>query len=123
MERAMQSATQFLEMVVAGDIDQAYEKYVDMNGVHHNAYYPAGFEALKKGMKENHVQFPKKSISVKHMLVDGDLIATHSHVRLDPTTPGIITLHLFRFESGKIVELWDCGQAIPPDSPNADGLF
>jgi len=30
---------------------------------------------------------------------------------------------LFRFEDGKIVELWDFGQPVPAESPNTDGLF
>jgi len=29
----------------------------------------------------------------------------------------------FRFEGGKVVELWDIGQLLPNDSPNADGAF
>jgi hypothetical protein len=36
---------------------------------------------------------------------------------------GVATLHLFRFEDGKVVELWDFGQPIQADSPNSDGPF
>jgi hypothetical protein len=36
---------------------------------------------------------------------------------------GFATLHLFRFEAGKIVELWDLGQPMPAESPNKDGMF
>lgn len=31
-----QAAVQFLQLAVAGRIDEAYQKYVDMNGKHHN---------------------------------------------------------------------------------------
>ena len=56
-----QAAVQFLQLVVAGQIDEAYRRYVDLSGKHHNPFFPAGFPALKKAMIENHVQFPNKS--------------------------------------------------------------
>lgn len=35
----------------------------------------------------------------------------------------MIVVHLLRFRGGKIVEIWDCGQPVPADSPNSDGAF
>ncbi len=71
-----QAAVQFLDLVVAGKIDEAFRKYVD-----------------------------------------------HSHIVLRPGETGISAVHLFRFEGNKIVEMWDCGQPLPADSPNKDGAF
>ncbi|MBI3231891.1 MAG: nuclear transport factor 2 family protein [Candidatus Doudnabacteria bacterium] len=118
-----QAALEFLELVVAGRIDQAYQKHVDMVGKHHNAFFAAGFPALQKAMKENHVQFSHKQMTIKHTITEGDLVAVHSHVVLDPGKTGLAVVHLFRFQDGKIVEMWDCGQAILADSPNNDGMF
>jgi len=119
-----QAAVEFLQLVVAGRIDEAYQKYVDMQGKHHNPYYPAGFPALKEAMIKNHVQFPIKQITVKNVLGDGDLVAVHSQIILRPGEPGVVAMHLFRFYSDRIVELWDCGQPLPSDgSPNKDGVF
>jgi predicted SnoaL-like aldol condensation-catalyzing enzyme len=118
-----QAAVQFLKLVVAGRIDEAYDKHADPGGRHHNAYFPAGFPALKKGMLENHDQFPGKKFTIINVLGDGDLVAVHSHVALRPGEPGIAVVHLFRFQDDKIVEMWDVGQAVPPDSPNKDGMF
>ena len=70
------AAVEFLQMVVAGDIEKAYEKHVDMTGKHHNSFCPAGFEGLKKGMIENDAQFTHKKITVKHVLGDGDLVSS-----------------------------------------------
>src|SRR5581483_5177919 len=91
------SVINFLELVVAGRIEEAYQKHVDMGGKHHNAYYPAGFPALQKGMIENHAKFPNKQFHIEHVLADGDLVATHSRVALAPDQPVIAVLHLFRF--------------------------
>ncbi len=116
-------ATQFLELIVAGRIEEAYQKYVEDSGKHHNAFFVAGFTALKKGMVENHAQFPYKQLVIKHVLGDGDMVVTHSHLTFSEGEAGMVVVHLFRIKEGKIVEMWDCGQPIPPDSPNTDGVF
>jgi predicted SnoaL-like aldol condensation-catalyzing enzyme len=118
-----QAAVEFLQFVVAGRIDEAYRQHVDMQGKHHNPFFPAGFLALKKAMIENHAQFPNKQLSVKNVLGDGESVAVHSHLVLRPGEKGMVVIHLFRFHENKIVELWDCGQLIPADSPNTDGVF
>jgi predicted SnoaL-like aldol condensation-catalyzing enzyme len=115
------SALDFLQLVVSGQIDLAYAKYVDMQGKHHNIYFPAGFEALKQAMHESHAQFPVKQFKRKNVLADGDLVAVHSSIVLKADDPGITVVHLFRFKNGKIVEMWDVGQEIPHESPNSDG--
>ena len=123
VQKNKEIAVKFLKLVVAGKIDDAYNEYVDLNGKHHNTYFPAGFSTLKEGMKENHDQFPDKKFNVKNILVDGDLVATHSHLFFKEGEPGMIVVHLFRIKNGKIVEMWDCGQPIQADSPNKDGAF
>ncbi|MDE1834030.1 MAG: nuclear transport factor 2 family protein, partial [Candidatus Micrarchaeota archaeon] len=77
-----QSAVQFLKLIVDGRIDDAYQKYADMDGKHHNIFTPAGFRALKNAMKENDIRFPGKRLVIKDVLVDGDLVAVHSNLIL-----------------------------------------
>jgi len=116
-------AVQFLEFVVAGRIDEAYERYVDMAGKHHNPHSPTGFPALKRAMSENHAQFSEKRIHIKHIIAESDLVAAHSEVVLAPGDKQIAVVHIFRFEAYRIVEMWDIGQPMPFNSPNQDGMF
>ncbi len=118
-----QDALNFLEMVTAGEIDDAYLKFTATGGKHHNPFFQAGFDALREAMKENHVQFPVKQLAVRHVIGDGDLVAVHSHIVLREGDPGMAVVHLFRFQGDKIAEFWDVGQPIPEDSPNMDGMF
>jgi predicted SnoaL-like aldol condensation-catalyzing enzyme len=118
-----QIAVEFLEMVGAGKIDDAYREYADPNGKHHNPFFAPGFTALREAMKENALQFPAMRLTVKNVIGDGDLVAIHSHVVLRPGEPGLATMHLFRFKGNKIVEIWDIGQPVPADSTNQDGMF
>ena len=117
MKQNKDLAIDFLKLVVAGEVDEAYQRYVDMSGKHHNPFFHNGFPALKEAMKRN----PAKQLTVKHALEDGDLVAVHSHVVLPAIDVAVV--HLFRFKNGKIVEMWDVGQQNPKNSPNEDGAF
>jgi predicted SnoaL-like aldol condensation-catalyzing enzyme len=116
-------AVQFLKLIVSGDIERAYQEYVDSNGKHHNCYFPAGFAALKKAMLDNHRKFPSKRIDVRNVVQEGSVVVVHSHLIPGEGEHGMVTVHIFRFEGEKIVEFWDCGQQIPEEMPNEDGAF
>lgn len=116
-------AVDFLEMVVAGQIEQAYAKHVDMQGKHHNVYFPPGFTTLKEAMIEDEMAHPGKKLKIKHVLGDGDMVAVHSNLVIKPGEPEMTVVHIFRFKGEKIVEMWDIGQQIPSDSPNTEGAF
>ena len=118
-----ESAVQFLELASSGEVDEAYQRFTSRTGRHHDPHFAAGFDALKAGMKENSERFPRKQLTIKHVVGEGNLVAVHSHVVLEPGDLGVATMHLFRFEAGKIVELWDFTQPIPADSPNSHGAF
>jgi len=123
IETRKKIATQFLQWVIAGQIDEAYQKYADMNGRHHNCYFPAGLPALKKAMIDNHKQVPVKQFIIKNVIGEGNMVAVHSHLIPSQGDQGMVTVHIFRFDSDKIVEFWDCGQQIPAEMPNKDGAF
>src|SRR5512147_938822 len=96
-----QAATNFLQLVVEGNIEEAYRRYVDPKGKHHNPFFPAGFPALKQAMIEDHARSPNKQIRIKNVLGDGDLVAVHSHLAQEPGDRGMTVVHLFRFRSGR----------------------
>jgi predicted SnoaL-like aldol condensation-catalyzing enzyme len=118
-----ESAVKFLQLVVAGNIDAAYRKFVDMEGKHHNFYFPAGFPALKKAMIDNQDDFPDKQLLIKHVLGEGDFVAVHSQLIMKEGGESMAVVHLFRFSGHKITEMWDIGHPVPVDLPNADGAF
>ncbi len=117
------AATESLKLVTAGRIEEAFQKFVDMHGRHHNCFFPAGLATLIQAMLDNHKQFPVKRFDIKNVLVDGKMVAVHSHLRFKEEDPGMVTVHILRFASNKIVEFWDCGQQIPAEISNKDGAF
>jgi len=116
-------AVQFLQLVIAGKIREAYDRYTHLSMIHHNVYFPGDRESLLVGMEESETRFPKKQFETVHVLEDGNMVATHSRLKLHNDMPEMTVVHLFRFDGDLIVEMWDVGQQIPEDSPNHYGAF
>jgi predicted SnoaL-like aldol condensation-catalyzing enzyme len=116
-------ATTFLRMAATGDTQNAFDRYVSPEFRHHNPYFRGDAATLSSAMAENAKQNPEKVFDVEHALEDGDLVAVHSRVRMNPSSEENAVVHLFRFVGDRIVELWDIGQSVPADSPNENGMF
>jgi predicted SnoaL-like aldol condensation-catalyzing enzyme len=115
----------FLRMASSGRVQEAYDTYVARQSFkHHNPFFAGDAESLKQAMEDAHKTQPNKHLEIVHTIDDGNLVAVHSHVtRVDPKQPDIAVVHVFRFEGDRIAELWDVGQQVPKDSPNANGMF
>lgn len=118
-----QATTSFLKLVVAGKIREAYDRYVAADLKHHNAYFQGDRASLLEAMEEEQAKFPHKAMEIKHLIEEGDMVAVHSHLKTRPEHSGLAVVHIFRFEHGKIAELWDVAQAVAKDSPNKNGMF
>jgi predicted SnoaL-like aldol condensation-catalyzing enzyme len=116
-------AVSFLEMASTGKVDEAYSKFVGDGFKHHNPYFEGSAEALHAAMKENAIQNPRKAINVKRVIAEGGFVMVHFLVKHTPDELGAAVMQIFRFENGKIVEMWDLGQEIPEESPNQHGMF
>jgi len=117
------AAISFLELAASGKVSEAYSRFVGAGFRHHNPFFEGSAEALMAGMEENARQNPSKVLEVKRAVAEGELVVVHSHVRQKPGDPGASVVHIFRFEKGCIVELWDLGQPVPDKSPNQHGMF
>jgi predicted SnoaL-like aldol condensation-catalyzing enzyme len=117
-----ETAINFLKLASSGKLDEAYA-LVSPDFRHHNAYFAGDAESLKAGMADAAKHFPNTKLEVKHALEEGDTVAVHSRVQHSPETAEIAVVHIFRFDDGQIVELWDVGMEAPKESPNKNGLF
>jgi len=117
------TAISFLKLAASGKVREAYSKFVGAGFRHHNPFFESSAEALMAGMEENARQNPNKVLEVKRAIAEGEFVAVHSHVRQEPDDLGAAVVHIFRFENGRIVELWDLGQPVPEKSPNQYGMF
>ena len=116
-------AVSFLKMASSGKVSEAYSKFIGDGFRHHNPFFEGSALALQTGMEENARKNPNKIFEVKRVIAEDDFVVTHSHVKQKPEDLGVAVIHIFRFEMGKIVELWDLGQPIPKESQNQHGMF
>jgi predicted SnoaL-like aldol condensation-catalyzing enzyme len=123
MSTKKDSAVSFLTLVASGRVREAYENYVANGFRHHNPFFAGDAQALMEGMEDNARQFPGKKLDVLRALEEGDLVAVHSRVRHTPEDRGAALVHIFRFEGDRVAELWDIGQPVPEQVPNAHGMF
>ena len=116
-------AIAFLTLCAKGQARTAFERYTDHNFIHHNPYFAGNGPALAAGMDDNARQFPDKKCEILRAIAEDDLVAVHSKVTLHRGEKGIAVVHIFRFSAGKIVELWDIGQAVPDNQANEQEMF
>ncbi|GIN20876.1 MAG TPA: polyketide cyclase [Bacillus bacterium] len=118
-----EKAVSFLQMVASGEVREAYRRYIGPDFRHHNPFFRGDADSLMLAMEDNAANNPHKTLEVKRVIEEGDIVAVHSHVKQKQDDLGGAVVHIFRFHNDLIVELWDVGQPIPESSPNENGVF
>jgi predicted SnoaL-like aldol condensation-catalyzing enzyme len=116
-------ATEFLTLCAGGRVREAYEKHVAAGFRHHNAWFPGDRQSLLEGMEQSAQAEPNKSFTVMQAIESADRVALLSRLRREQANVEMAVVHILRFDGDSIVEMWDVGQEIPKDSPNALGMF
>ena len=121
--RLKNAAEDFLRLCASGHAREAFPKYAGPEFRHHNPWFAGDAKALMTAMDDNAAQHPDKTLEILRTLEDGDLVATHSRVRMKPGQADIAVVHLFRFDGDRIAELWDIAQETPENATNRNGMF
>ena len=116
-------AVSFLKLASSGEVREAYAQYIHPDFTHHNPYFKGDRESLLIGMEESAKEYPDKLFESLRTLQDGDLVAVHGRVKLEPDGPWYALMHIFRFDEGLIIEEWEAAQEVPEDLPNENGVF
>jgi predicted SnoaL-like aldol condensation-catalyzing enzyme len=116
-------ASSFLQLTASGHAHEGFAQYAAPHFRHHNPWFKGDAASLAAGMDDNYRQFPGKTCEVKRAVAEGDLVVLHAHVHFKPGDTGYAVVHIYRFEAGRIAELWDLGMELPAESPNANGVF
>jgi predicted SnoaL-like aldol condensation-catalyzing enzyme len=116
-------AVSFLQLASSGKALEAFDRYIGQDFRHHNPYFKGDANSLRDAMQENATRNPEKILEIKMALQDGETVAVYSRVQQSASAPNVAVVHIFRFEHGKIVELWDVGQVEPENFLNENGMF
>jgi predicted SnoaL-like aldol condensation-catalyzing enzyme len=91
----------------------AFAEYVGDDYVQHNPHAPARADASADYLAGFVARFPELSLDVRRVIAEGDLVCTHSLMRLTPGSRGSAIADVMRVRDGRIVEHWDVVQEIP----------
>jgi predicted SnoaL-like aldol condensation-catalyzing enzyme len=115
---------------VAGKPEEAVAKYVGAVYRQHSPTAADGKDAFIAFASRLAREHPDLRLDVKRLIAEGDLVAVHMHVTglhapgEGAEDGGHAVVDIFRLDGdGRIVEHWDVMQPMPPDSPNANGMF
>ena len=117
------AAVEFMTLVAAGKVSDAYERHVGPGFRHHNPNFRGDAASLKEAMQENAEMNPDKVLDIQLALEDEPYVTVFSRVRQKPADAGGAVVHIFRFEGERIAELWDIGQPVPESTINENGMF
>ncbi len=103
--------------------EEAVARYLGPSYRQHNPGAGDGTESFIAHVKWWAKTYPSFRFEVKHIIAEGDLVVTHSHLIREPGDRGLAVMDMFRIENGKAVEHWDVVQEIPEKSANDNTMF
>jgi len=117
-ERAnLQIVANFVEGIKAKKFNDVIAQYTDSPYVQHNRSVQSGVRAIVETNRKLAKQFPEFTLTAKHVYVDGEFVAFHSHVTLKAKHrgndgKGLNVVDIWKVTDGKIVEHWDSLQPL-----------
>lgn len=104
-------------------VEEAFARHVAPPYTQHNPQVPDGIAGALAGIPGLLQAMPDLRYDVKRVLVDGDLVAVHSHITNGADDRGTAVVDIFRTANGKIVEHWDVLQPVPETAAHANTMF
>ncbi|PKL83847.1 MAG: polyketide cyclase [Ignavibacteriae bacterium HGW-Ignavibacteriae-3] len=123
MESHKDIARNFLMLTAKGKAHHAFDLYAAADIKHHNVFFKGDAESIITAMDDNARKNPELTLDIKLVIQESNMVAVHSHVKMNGEDPGAALVHIFRFENDKIAELWDLAQPVPADAVNENGMF
>jgi predicted SnoaL-like aldol condensation-catalyzing enzyme len=106
-----------------GSPEKAVADHFGDRYIQHNPDAANGPEAFIGYVKWLRSEHPQLRLEIKRVIAEGDMVATHSHLILEPGQPGRALADFFRLDNGKVVEHWDVIQKVPKTAANPNGMF
>lgn len=106
------------------DLETADRECFGETYIQHTPWLPDGKEAVLEVFASRLERNPEKTIEIKRVAADGDLVWIHLHSKRNAEDAlGNAVVNVFRMQDGKFVEHWNVVQAVPEESANDNTMF
>lgn len=102
---------------------KAIDAFLSPTFVQHDPRIADGPAGLRAYLTAQNAAYPHSAVSIKRVIGEGNLIAIHSNLVLEPGTKGYAVLDLYRVIGGKIAEHWDTTQQVPASTVSGNDMF
>src|SRR6476620_6694633 len=87
LARNKRIAVDYYTTSFGGDPEKAAADYLVPGYIQHNPTVADGPDEFIRGVHLLREQYPNMRLDIKRVIAEGDLVATHSHVNLEPDNP------------------------------------
>jgi predicted SnoaL-like aldol condensation-catalyzing enzyme len=103
--------------------EEAVSRYVGSRYTQHNPMAADGPQAFIEFVGWYTGENPELRVDIKRLIVENDLVVTHSLITASLSDRGTAAVDIFRLEDGKVVEHWDVLQPVPETAANDNTMF
>ena len=114
--------TMYQEMLFPLD-DTRVDDFIAPDYIQHSPLAEPGREALKAWLRATRAESPNSSQKLHRILVDGDFVVAHLHVRRWPEDRGLAVMDMYRIAGDRIAEHWEVIQELPEHPINSNPMF
>ncbi|WP_326731676.1 nuclear transport factor 2 family protein [Streptomyces phaeochromogenes] len=126
-----QGRTAFNKVMVTRFFDRLYNHgdlaaigtHVRPDLIQHNPGLADGAAALRRHVADLKAAHPQARLLVKRVIAQGDQVAVHSNLILEPGTKGLAVVDIVRVQRGRIAEQWEVSQQVPETTVSGNDMF
>ena len=90
-------------------------QYLSPDYIQHDWDVPPGRNGFRNYFEQVFQRFPQFHVDVRHVIVDGDMVAVHGYGVTDPGKIEVLVVDIYRMKDGQLAEHWGTVQPLPDE--------
>ena len=91
------------------------DHYLSPDYIQHDWDVPPGRDGFRDYFEQVFQRFPQFHVDVRHVIVDGDMVAVHGYGVTDPGKIEVLVVDIYRMKDGQLAEHWGTVQSLPAE--------